>query len=340
MNDLISVILPTYNSIKYLDNAIQSILNQTYKNFELLVINDGSTDGTTEYLKSQTDQRFKIYNLEVNKGLVHALNLGLSEAKGQFIARMDSDDVSHPERFQKQLDLFKLNPEIGICGSFAQVIGGDAYTIEKPCLDFELRWWIFRGIPFIHPSVMIRTSVIREFDIQYDAGYVAAEDWEIWPRIAFKTKMHNIPETLINYRSHDAQVSTPGNKQQQTSFELGYKSFLRSIGIDDLKFSRIDLNALFICELQNEPQYIRLAFDFFKDLLNSKAILFFGEAEIKRQSAERLGYMLSNQSKYSWDGILLIFRSDFWSALNYSGVSLPVYLFKSLFFWKTKINKT
>ena len=130
----ISVVMPAYNAEKYITEAIDSILFQTFKDFEFIIINDASTDSTKDIIESYKDPRIKLVNNEQNKGVAKSLNIGISVACGKYIARMDADDIALPERFQKQFDFMEQHPNIDVCGSWAKKTGNENEIINNPVL--------------------------------------------------------------------------------------------------------------------------------------------------------------------------------------------------------------
>lgn len=206
---LVSVIMPVYNGEKYLKEAIDSILSQTYTHFEFIIINDGSSDNSEEIILSYTDSRIVYIKNPENFKLIKTLNNGFSLAKGKYIARMDADDISHPERFEKQVLFLDSHSEYGLVGTGVNLVNKDGqkqllYHTDHASLKFALAFYC----PFIHPTVMIRKDVIADMREVFDSKYVHAEDFELWTRLATRTKMANIPEFLLDYRIHDAQISS------------------------------------------------------------------------------------------------------------------------------------
>ena len=199
---LISVIMPVHNSQAYLNEAIQSILNQTYKKFEFIIINDGSTDNSLEIIKKyrEEDDRIILINRE-KRGLIKSLNEGLSKTKGQYIARMDSDDISLPHRFERQFDYMESNQDIGVCGTWIKIFGDNINTkLGRPSNDDEtLKTTLLFSVPFPHPSVMIRSNAIKgKYD--YNLDYDSIEDYKLWLDMSKTTKFSTVPEILLKYR--------------------------------------------------------------------------------------------------------------------------------------------
>lgn len=204
---MISVVLPVYNGEKYLADSIKSILNQIFTDFELIAINDGSTDGSLDILRyyERQDTRVRLIS-RGNQNLVATLNESIDLARGNWIARMDQDDISLPFRFDHQLRwLDKSGADM--CGSWIQFFGSTDHRVWK-CYqsDQAIKADMLFRCPFAHPSVMMRTSLAKR--LKYDNAYEKAEDYDLWVRAAQSGwKMSNVPEVLLLYRKHDYQIS-------------------------------------------------------------------------------------------------------------------------------------
>lgn len=205
LRPLVSVIMPVYNCGKYLHPAIDSILVQTYTNFELLIIT--STSATPEDFKSirfYNDQRIRHIQHDHGAGIVPSLLAGIEQAKGKYIARMDGDDVSFPERLEKQVEFLENHPGIGVLGSWARKINETNEFIGNmtlPIQHADIAWTMAFTNPMAHPTIMIRKQVLLENN--YSTEFLS-EDYWLWCRLIFQTKFENLPETLINYRFHRA----------------------------------------------------------------------------------------------------------------------------------------
>ncbi|MES2796051.1 MAG: glycosyltransferase [Bacteroidota bacterium] len=202
----ITVLMPVYNCELYINEAIDSILNQTYTNFEFLIIDDASTDKTVSIIKTYTDSKIQLIEKPLNTGLTNSLNLGLQLAKGKYIARMDGDDISLPERFEKQVVFLEANPEVVLCGTLFNAIGSEL-VIKLPEHYEDIKLGLLKGNCIAHPSVMIRNQVLDEFSIFYDVSKEPAEDFDLWVRLISFGKLYNLQEVLLNYRVHNTQVS-------------------------------------------------------------------------------------------------------------------------------------
>ena len=227
----ISVIMPVYNGEKYLREAIDSILTQTYADFEFLIIDDGSTDASPQIVRSYNDLRIRFYQNERNMGVAATLNRGLDLASGEYIARMDADDISLPQRFVRQIAYFDRHPEYGICGSNIRIFSGgqDERVAVYSERDAHIRADMMFNSAFAHPSVMLRTTALD--GIRYDCVYEKAEDYELWYRLLSRTKGYNIQEPLLRYRHHAAQVTQTKKPEQRAAVLKLHERMLKDIGI-------------------------------------------------------------------------------------------------------------
>lgn len=212
----ITVLMPVYNCELYIKEAMDSILNQTYTDFEFLILDDASTDQTVALIKTYVDSKIKLIEKPVNTGYTNSLNQGLQLAKGEYIARMDADDISLPERLAKQVAFLEANPEIILCGSCYSIIGSEK-VIEVPENNNEIKVALLRGNCMVHPSVMMRKQVLDTFLVVYDVSKEPAEDYDLWVRLVAIGKLHNLKEVLLNYRVHITQVSQKRKQQQIAS---------------------------------------------------------------------------------------------------------------------------
>lgn len=222
--------MPCFNSEDYVRIAINSILNQTYKNFEFIIIDDGSHDSTVGIIESFEDDRILFLKREKNHGITSALNLGLRKAKGEFIARMDADDFSYPNRLEVQVNFMINNPEFILCGSQYKFMD----TQRKSNLIQSwglLKFMLFRCNQILHPSVMFRRKIMLENNLFYNEGLIISQDYELWIRMMKYGKLCNLPETLLDYRVHSNQIS---NKKFALQKALDIKTriiYLNQIGI-------------------------------------------------------------------------------------------------------------
>ena len=211
-NIQISVILPVYNAEQYLQEAIESILNQTYENFELIILNDGSTDTSLSIIQQfvDKDKRIILVNRE-NKGLIYTLNEGINIAKGKYIARMDADDISLPNRFEKQIELMEKE-NLDICGCHFLLVDeqNNINGLNLTPLSHEMCFLSLASkVPFAHPSVMIRKEFLVKNNLLYgQSNYKIAEDFDLWIRMYEKgAKFGNVNDILFRYRILDNSLS-------------------------------------------------------------------------------------------------------------------------------------
>lgn len=215
MKPLVTVILPIYNCELFVKDAIQSILDQTYTHFEFLILDDCSTDNTFTIASSFDDARIRIIQKVQNSGYTNSLNLGIQEAKGVYIARMDGDDISLPERLEKQVNFMQDHPEVAVCGCSYQIVDSEQ-IIAKPVSNEAIKIAMLQESAIGHPTAMIRTSILHENNLFYDPNFEPAEDYDLWVRLLAYGKLANLDEVLFSYRNHDGQVSETRKNKQRT----------------------------------------------------------------------------------------------------------------------------
>jgi len=213
----ISIIMPVYNGEKYLADAIESILSQTFSDFEFIIIDDGSSDRTSEIIKKyrNNDTRIKVITLPKNGGLTAALNLAISESKGGFIVRQDADDTSEPERLQEQYEFLKSNPAIDLCSTYAWISGEDGvpiYSFTYPTDDNEIKDFLIRGInPIVHGAVMFRRDILKKVELPV-YRFKFGQDFDLWLRISQFANFAIIPKQLYRYRRGESSISHKNTK--------------------------------------------------------------------------------------------------------------------------------
>lgn len=213
----ISVIIPTYNAEKYINESIDSILSQTYKNFEILIIDDNSKDSTLEIIKKYQDERIRIIQGDC-KGLAAALNKGIREATGEYIARMDADDVSLPERFEKQIKFLEKNPDISLVGTWQKYIGNDSWIHKTFAKPEQVKIALLFSCDLCHSTVMFRKKDFVDNNLFYDENS-PQEDFELWSRAIHVLKFANLQEVLGLYRVTGSSI-TDIKEQQLIKYEV------------------------------------------------------------------------------------------------------------------------
>jgi len=207
--------MAVYNGMPYLKDAVKSILNQSYKNFEFIIVNDASTDGTFKYLKNLKDKRIKLIDNLKNFGLAASLNKALTASKGSYIARMDADDVCLPNRLVIQLDYLEHNPQISLCGCWVNLIDKNGKVIgEKkyPIGDLEIKKALKWYQPIVHPTFFARSEFYKQLN-GYNENFDYAEDYELLARAIKKNKLANIPQKLLLWRLADDRRSRKSMKK-------------------------------------------------------------------------------------------------------------------------------
>lgn len=227
----ISVLMPVYNTKEsYLREAIESILNQTFTDFELLILNDGSTNNAREVVLSYNDERIKYQTNEQNMGLPRTRNKMFEYAKGEFIAIMDSDDISLPNRFEEQVKFFEENPEVGVVGSWFEIFPDRGITQNPPDDETIKKKLLFEYSVIGNSTAMIRNSILQQYQIRYPVDFKSAEDYAFWLSLVDKTKFANIQKNLLRYRWHEQNMSKTGGNTisiyaQRAMFEAQSKYF-------------------------------------------------------------------------------------------------------------------
>lgn len=211
---LVSIVLPMYNAENFVGECIQSILSQTYTNFELLVLDDGSTDGSIKVVESFSDSR--IHLIRRKHDYIATLNCGLLESHGKYIARIDADDIMYPLRIEKQVGIMEYDRNITICSSYTQVLGDETIidsSIKGHIINFHAM--LLLGNIMSHSSVMIRRDFLFENNLSYSENYPYAEDYKLWADIAFKGgNLFVIPLPLVAYRVSETQLSQMHRDEQ------------------------------------------------------------------------------------------------------------------------------
>lgn len=292
INPLISVVMPVFNGEDYLSESIESILTQTYTNFEFIIIDDGSTDSSLAIIESfkKKDNRILVFSRQ-NKGLIASLNQGCGLARGEYIARMDADDISLPTRFEKQYDLME-NKNLDICGCHFFIID-DKGSLESlkltPINQQTILISLACEVPFAHPSVMFRKSFLEKTGLKYgQSTYITAEDFDLWVRMYYQgARFGNVNDVLFKYRMLKTSLSrenylgiiqdkkklnkefyvkhkmellgvldslpTNLNKEEESLIvRLIYKLFFKSFNITLLKYLRPLDTKIVICTILSE----------------------------------------------------------------------------------------
>lgn len=201
--------MPVYNGERYLREAIESILNQTFTGFEFVILNDGSTDRSAEIVRSYDDPRIRFYENDHNIGLTLTLNRGLRLLEGEYVARMDADDISVPHRLAKQVDFLDTHADVGVVGTAITIIDEKARIVttrHHPPSHNVLRWCLCLFDPIAHPTALMRRHIVESAGgYQVETG--TAEDYDLWRRLSREMKLANLPDVLLYLRRHTSNVT-------------------------------------------------------------------------------------------------------------------------------------
>ena len=202
----ITVLMAAYNCELYVHEAVESILAQTLESFELLIVDDGSTDGTEAICRSFNDPRIRVVRHDIHAGLVSALNSVIDLIATKYVARMDADDVALPDRLARQVALLESRPDIAACGSWAsELVDGQLRDVMRRPTGEYLRQTAWRPVPIFNPTACLRTEVLKE--LRYRDDFIHAEDYDFWLRLCRHHRIDNVPAVLLHYRIHQASVS-------------------------------------------------------------------------------------------------------------------------------------
>jgi len=230
----VSVVMPNYNGEKHIKQAIDSVLGQTYENLELIIVDDNSSDGSKNIIEAYDDKRLKKVYSSFNRHVSYTVNLGFAEADGEFIARIDSDDIWEPYKIQKQVDFMRKNPEYGACFTKVKIIDEEGKEADAKFPDISRMFneadnkprkeWIYQflrnGNCLCNPSVLMNKKAACQIGLYYNIAYVPAEDFDMWLRMVFKNPIYLMEETLTRYRWTESEEKISSNGQKHLNSVL------------------------------------------------------------------------------------------------------------------------
>lgn len=229
---LISVIMPVFNAQEFVLEAAKSILDQTHAHLELIIVDDGCTDTTLEKISSLADERIIILKNDSNSGLAASLNRAIKECRGEYIARMDADDISSRDRFQTQLDFFNQRPEISVVGTGMQYFNYSSFRNFFPEEHEECKGKLLFNVCFGHPSVMFRKTVFDSSDNFYEPSLRQySEDYELWVRLVDKFQFANIPLVKLKYRTFPPAIKDNAENKRRDNSAMVRQQMLNKAGI-------------------------------------------------------------------------------------------------------------
>jgi len=241
---LVSVVMTAYNGGRFVGEAIESICKQTYANWELIVVNDGSTDSTKQILSkiARADKRIHVINCRTNRGASYASNLGIAKAMGIYLARMDSDDIALPDRLVKQVEFLQTNPSMVAVGGQCKLIDKDGKEIgEKnfPLTHGKIYGALFSYNPIQHPAIMINRSLLRDGDFVYHNNVLLAHDLELLFFLSQYGELANLPDTVLKYRIHSDSLSLHNPKQTFRDTAVVRKIAIKKYGYSPSMSARV-----------------------------------------------------------------------------------------------------
>jgi glycosyltransferase involved in cell wall biosynthesis len=239
----VSTIIPIYNAETHLADAIESILNQGYQDLEVILVNDASTDHSEAIAEKYISDRVRLINNPHNRGVALSLNSALQVCSGEYIARMDADDIAMPDRIKNQVAFMDANPALVVSGSWARHIGKYEGVLErKPVGTSCVAAFMMLDNPIMHPTAMLRKRVLEKHNLKYDATFERCEDFDLWERLSHVGGIDNIPKPLLHFRVHDSSVTAKYSDEMWNKTYDVLKRGLKRIGItidsSELKFHR------------------------------------------------------------------------------------------------------
>jgi glycosyltransferase involved in cell wall biosynthesis len=307
----VSIVMPAFNAAEFLDDAICSILDQTFRDFEFIVIDDGSTDDTARILEkyAKVDNRVKVFR-QTNEGMIPALNRGCRLARGQFIARMDADDISLPHRIERQVEFLERHPEIGIVGTWASRMDENGSIIGEWCLSPHpkmLRWTQFFGVCVIHPTVLMRREILEKLSF-YRPDAVHAEDRDLWLRASVITEFSNLPEILLKYRVWTKSTSRRLRQEYRETQTQLLASFVSDFLSSDVSFEAVaGLQGIRLDTLNRIRLTAVLLDQIYRAFMSRHVHTYRERKEISWDAAKRMGDLALRASRLSYREFLLLF---------------------------------
>jgi len=232
MNPEVSVVMSVYNGQEFLGEAIESILAQSWSDFEFIIIDDGSTDNSAGVIESYKDPRIHCIRNECNRGLAWSLNAGIARASGRYVARMDADDRSLPERLSRQVNFLKSHPTVAVCGGWIEVVGSGVRQVwEYPTTPQGIHARLLFDCSMAHPTVMLDRAHWNKARLSYDSTYSYAQDYELWCRAVHSISLANLPEVLLIRRLHSEQIGQRRGPAQQEGARRIRRRELEQLGL-------------------------------------------------------------------------------------------------------------
>ena len=333
---LVSIIMSIYNDDKYLSESVNSILKQTYSNYEFIIVDDGSTDNSFGLLKIIAGKTDRIFIFKRSHfGLTNSLNFALSKSNGKYIARMDADDISKDVRIEKQVDYLEKNPHIDFLGSNRKYFGNDKFEkkidSQLPLENNIIKWNLFFSVPIIHPALMVRATTLKSQN-GYSERYKYAQDYELYTRHSKTSNFHNLSESLLKYRSNNNPNLSIYHKEQ-----LRYVIEVRRIYISGLLNRKISTKKVKLYTEFNQTK-LKTINDLKDAIKGIKRIGKIFKSVNKLKSSEKtlinkcIGSKLLSSIKYQYHFGIIVILYLFFNSLVYDNTLL----FKKMTWWILK----
>lgn len=307
----VTVLMPVYNGEKYLREAIDSVMNQTFTDFELLILNDGSTDDSLEIMKAYDDPRIRLIQNDDNLGLVATRNKGLSNARGEHIALLDCDDIAYPERLAKQVDFLDRHPEFGMIGSWIEVIDQKSRptgeVVKHTACPEEISPLLLFHNYFAQSSLMIRKSALPD---EHYRLYPVAEDYDLWVRMAKKSMAWNLPKFLVKYRVHSFSTTSENTEEMEKCVRQIISEQLNMIELKPTAYELDIHRSIENLSFSVNVEFLKAAETWLKKILDANnRIRFYESSYLERCLAEKWFLICTQSTRLGWQVWRLFWQS-------------------------------
>lgn len=331
----LTVLMTVYNGEAFLRETVDSILCQTFEDFKFLVVDNASSDGSCEIIRSYDDPRIQLVALPENIGQIPALNKGLAMIDTPYIARMDADDISLPRRFEKQMAFMEAHPEVGVCGTHAVAFNGKQETLWQHPVDHEdIKVQLLFECCLVHPSVIMRREFLERHQLNYNELLGHSEDWELWQRCAKHFPLANIPGVLVRYRVHGQSVSRQTLDRQQAAAQMLDNASLRLLELNHHPLRRVHRDVAFetFNAKNREAGFLEDVVEWFSQLTAAnRRFGVYQQDALKRFLKKRLFVVLTGSARHRRTGLGIFLREKLyryvplsWSLKYLAKLILPV----------------